>query len=671
MIRLFVTIGCFLFCLSQSIAQTKTLTPELLWSLGRVQLQDVSPDDSLALYSVTYHDITTNQSSTDLYTVRVDGGSRGIPNRLTDTPEKETFARYRPDGNKIGYLKNGQFWEMDVDGKNSRKVTDLEMEGFRYSPDGSKVLFVQEVDYSAEPNPLYQDLPLANAQVFDHLLYRHWKSWEDEKYRNIFVVSYKNGAFTDAPVNITPEAFDAPFSGIEGVNWSPDEKYIIYDCKKLSGTEATLSTNSDIFLYYVPSGSTINLTEGMKGYDREPRFSPSGRFVSWSSMAKPAYEADRNRVFLYDFRTKRKWDMTASIDRTTRKPRWATNEEKMYFIGGDQGTYQLFEVNFNKKGRLRKMTGGFFDYKDYIVRKGIIVASRMSMKAPTELFRVSIDAAKANQITFTNKELLKEVKLGRFKKRQVQTTDSLRMLSWVIYPPDFDDTKSYPTLLYCQGGPQSAVSQYWSYRWNFQLMAAQGYIVIAPNRRGLPTFGQQWNDDIAGDWGGQPMQDLLTAIDDFKQESYVDSARIGAVGASYGGYSVYWLAGNHQKRFKSFISHCGVYNLESWYGTTDELFFANQDLQGPYWNDPQSETYGSDSPHLFVKNWDTPILVIHSEKDFRVPIGEGMQAFQAAQLQDIPSRFLYFPEEGHHISNPQNGIFWQRVFFDWLDQTLK
>ncbi|MCB0704234.1 MAG: S9 family peptidase [Saprospiraceae bacterium] len=653
---------------------SNVLTPELLWSLGRVSLMDVSPDQKTVLYGVTYYDIEGNSGNTDLYTVQVDGSTGKKPNRLTNTPKSEYNAVFRPDGKKIGYLKGGHLWEMDVNGSNQNKVSDQEMNGFQYSPDGKKILFIRDVDYSGGPNPLLEGLPKADVRIIDDLMYRHWDHWEDASFSNIFYATYSDGKILGDALNIQNEPFDSPlmpFGGMEQISWSPDSKYIAYTCKKLSGVEYAKSTDSNIYLYELESGKTTNLSNGMKGYDMEPVFSKDGRYLAWNSMRTPGYEADRNRIFIYDFQSKESWEMTSGLDESTNSPRWSSDGRQVYFTAGRLGTYQIYLVDFDREGKMRQTSAGNFDYGNIFVLDDFIIATRMSMSQPTEIVRITKDAARATPLTYTNDEALANIEMGKIRKRVIQTTDGKPMHVWVIYPPGFDETKSYPALLYCQGGPQSAVSQFWSYRWNFQMMAANGYVVVAPNRRGLPSFGEEWNAEISGDWGGQAMQDLLTAIDTLSTEPYIDESRLGAVGASFGGYSIYWLAGNHDKRFKTFISHSGVYNLESWYGETEEVFFANHDMGGAYWEKDQPETYKLDSPHLYARNWDTPILVIHGQKDFRIPVTEGMQAFQAAKLQGIPSRFLYFPDEGHWVLKPQNGILWQRVFFDWLGRSLK
>ena len=666
-----------LFIVALLAAQTTApgrLTPEKLWEIGRVSLFDISPDGKTAVYGVTNINLEANRGNTDLYAISTDGSSAGTPKRLTDFDGSESDAQYRPDGRKIGFLHKGNLWEMNPDGTGAAKVSDLEMGGFRYSPDGRRLLFLQEVKYDRSTQDMHPDLQKANGRVFDGLMYRHWNQWEDGKYSNIFVVDYTDGKITGTPMNIVGEPFDTPLKpsgGMEQIAWSPGGQTIAYTCKKLRGTEAAVSTNSDIYLYDLATKKTTNLSEGMEGYDMNPAFSPDGRYLAWESMAKPGYESDRHRIFVHDFRTKKTWEATAGLDQNAIHPQWSADGSRIYFESQVQGTVQLFYLDPSGRGRPVQVSNGQFNYGPFVLGKNSLIAVRCSMAEPHELFALPLDPGRDMQLTYTNKNTLRDVKMGKVEKRMVKTTDGKDMLTWVIFPPDFDSRRQYPTLLYCQGGPQSTVSQFWSYRWNFQMMAANDYIVVAPNRRGLPSFGQDWNDQIAGDWGGQAMNDLLSAIDDVAKEPWADENKLGAVGASFGGYSVFWLAGNHNKRFKALISHCGLFNLESWYGTTEELFFANHDLEGPYWQTPLPATWKNHSPHRFVQHWDTPLLVIHGGKDFRVPESEGMQAFQAAQLRGIPSRFLYFPEEGHHVSSPQNSILWQREFFAWLDKWLK
>lgn len=668
----FLTILC-LCMVTLIMAQENRLTPEALWSFGRVSLYDVSPDEQHVLYGVTYYDIAENKGSRDLYLIKKDGQDKGVAKQLTKTPESEGGAQFRPDGKKIGYLKGGYLWEMNPDGSEQKQVSTFKMNGFKYSPAGDNVLYIQDVKYNKTTQEMYPDLPKADARIIDDLMYRHWDHWEDESFSNVFVAPYQEGKMSDAGTNIIAEPFDtplSPFGGMEQINWSSDGKQIAYVSKKLKGKEYATSTNSDIYLYDLTTKKTTNLTADNKGYDLDPVFSPDGKYLAWTSMEKDGYESDRYRIMIVGLQRRGQKEITQGWDFNAHSPQWSKDGASMFFTSETQGTQQLFQINMSD-GKINQITIGTHNIYGFVPTKNSVVATRASMSMPHEVVNIPLASGKIRQLTFVNKDQLAKTKMGKVESRIVKTTDGKDMLVWVIYPPDFDENKKYPALLYCQGGPQSQVSQFWSYRWNFQMMAANDYIVVAPNRRGLPGFGTEWNEQISGDWGGQAQSDLLAAIDEVKKEPYVNEDKLGAVGASYGGYSVYWLAGNHNKRFKSFVSHCGLFNLESWYGTTEESFFANQDIGGAYWEKDAPKSYEEFSPHKYVGNWDTPILVIHGEKDFRVPVGEGMQAFNAAQMQDIPSRFLYFPDENHWVLTPQNGILWQRVFFDWLARDLK
>jgi dipeptidyl aminopeptidase/acylaminoacyl peptidase len=471
------------------------------------------------------------------------------------------------------------------------------------------------------------------------------------------------------------ERFDSPlkpFGGAEQIAWSSDGRQIAYSCKKKSGTEYAVSTNSDVYLYDLTTAETTNLTEGMMGYDLEPSFSPDGRHMAWLSMERDGYEADRNRLFVLDLQSRQSRQLTQGFDQDVSGATWAPDSRTIYFTSDVQGTVQLYEMDV-ASSTVRQITEGVHNYGGFgITGSGSdlsLVASRMSMSAPTDIYRVDPDDGAATQLTSANHDILGDLELGEVRERWTTTTDGKQLHSWVIYPPNFDPTQQYPALLYCKGGPQGPLSQSFSYRWNFQIMAANGYVVVAPNRRGSSSFGQEWEEQISGDWGGQAMADLLSAIDDVAREPYVDQNRLGAVGASFGGYAVFWLAGNHNGRFNTFISHDGVFNFESMYGSTEEMFFVNFDFGGPYWEN--SNSYRLFSPHLFVNNWDTPIMIVQGGQDFRVPESESMQAFTAAQLKGVQSRLLYFPEENHWVLSTQNGILWQREFFGWLERYLK
>ena len=651
--------------------ESDILTPEILWSLGRVGGIQLSPNSKYVTYTITYYNIENNKSSNDIYSIRVNGGNAV---KLTDTPEKESNVIWRPNGKKIGYItsKSGdkQIWEMYPDGTDNKQISNISggISNFKYSPTENKIIYIKSIKLDRDIHDLFPDLPLSNARLETDLMYRHWDEWHDYSYDHVFIADYKNGKIGDGKDIIEGEKFD--IDGLNQMTFSPDGKFIAYSCKKLKGKDFALSTNSDIYLFDIKNRITTNLTEGMMGYDKNPMFSPDGKSITWNSMERDGYEADRNRIFVMNLKTGSKVELSVGLDRNCNSPQWSKDGKTIYFSSPEKGTYQLYSIDVATKS-LRQITSGQHNYYSFISSKNHIIASKASMSAPHELYKIDINTGEDIALTSINKEILNNIQMGDVKERLVKTTDGKDMLVWMIYPPNFDSNKKYPALLYCQGGPQGTVSQFWSIRWNFQLMAANGYVIVAPNRRGLPSFGQEWNEQISGDWGGQAMIDLLSAIDDIKNEPYIDENRLGAVGASFGGYSVYWLAGNHNKRFKAFIAHAGLFNLESWYNTTEEMFFANWDLKGSFWEVNRSDTWETDSPHEYITNWNTPILVIHGGKDFRVPESEGMQAFQAAQLQNISSQFLYFPDENHWVLNPQNGILWQRVFFQWLDQWLK
>lgn len=651
------------------------LSPELLWKLGRIGGMALSPDGKKVLYSLTKYNLKQNKGNTDLYSVLLDGSQT---KQLTSIAGAEFNGIWRPDGKKIAYLsaKNGntQIWEMDPDGMFKKAISSKSMDinGFLYSPRQDYILFFQEVKIDKNPQEIYPDLPQSNARIIDDMMYRHWDSWYEYTVSHLFIAPYSNGEMGEAIDIMEGDPFDAPvkpYGGVEQICWSPDGKKLLYTCKKLKGKEYALSTNTDIFEYDLESKKTVNLSEGMPGYDMDPVYSPDGSQVVWKSMKTPGYESDKDRIMIYDFSSGKTNDYSAAFDQSSGNFQWGKEGKELFFISGTKATYQVYSLDL-ASGTISQITNGDHDYTNLIVKDDVIVGTKMSMSMPTEIFSIDKTSGKETQITFTNKPVLDNITLGRVEKRWIKTTDGKDMLTWVMLPPGFDPGKKYPALLYCQGGPQSAVSQFFSYRWNLQLMAANDYIIVAPNRRGLPTFGQEWNDQIAGDYGGQNMKDYLSAIDAVSTEPYVDKEHLGAIGASYGGYSVFWLAGHHEKRFRAFISHCGMYNLESQYAATEEFFFVNHDLGGPYWQTPKPISYNY-SPHLSVAKWDTPILIITGGKDFRIPYTESFQAFNVAQLMGVPSKLLFFPEETHFVLKPQNSVLWQREFFAWLDKWLK
>jgi len=661
------------------------LTSETLWKLQRISDPQLSPDGKSCLYSIRHFNLAENKGNTDIWCA--ENKNFMVKKPIAIGKGDESTARWYAGATKILYLsdstESNQLWIMNADGSNKSQVTNIDggINDYGISASENMLWFTRDVKLDKTLNEIYPDLPKATGKVYDDLMMRHWNQWADGTYSHVFVVPFQNGSLNGSPIDIMEgERFDCPmkpFGGGEQISWSPDGKTLAYTCKKLSGKDYAVSTNSDIFLYDNASRKTTNLTEGLPGYDTNPAFSPDGKQLIWLSMATATYEADRNRIFLYDFVTKASKELTKGFKYSVEKAGWNLDGKKIYFLSGINATDQLFSYDLNQKANIpiRQITNDIGDHTDFTLavdgKIPVIVTSMMSISSPAELYLINEKTGATQNFSNVNLNVLKNVSLSLVQKRMIKATDGKDILTWVIYPPDFDSTKKYPTLLYCQGGPQSTVSQFFSFRWNFQLMAANGYIIVAPNRRGLPSFGEEWNREISGDWGGQAMKDLLSAIDSISKEKYVNRDKLGAVGASFGGYSVYWLAGNHNKRFKTFIAHCGVFNLESMYGTTEELWFPDFDLGGPYWKTPQPESYKKFSPHHFVKNWDTPILIIHNEKDFRVPLGQGMEAFTAARVQNVPARFFYFPDEGHWVNKPQNSVLWQRVFFDWLDKYLK
>lgn len=652
-------------------AQNQLLSPELLWKIGRVGLDAVSPDGKTAVYGVVKYDMSSNKGTRALYLVNVQSGET----RLLTDPEKSSFdAEFHPDGKKIGFLRDGKLHEISIEGPGEAvKVSDLEINGFHYAPNGKHVLFAQDVKLDKNLQEENPDLPKSSGRASDGLFYRHWKSWHDYAYSNVFFVDYSNGKFSSEPVNIQGnERFDSPLTpdgGMEQISWSPDSRWIVYTCRKLNGTAEAKSTNSDLYAYEIASGKTLNFTADLPGYDRDPVWSPDGRYLLWTSLERAGYEADRPRLMMLDIQTQQRQELSSGWTYEMNSPVWSADSKTVYFLSSENFTYQVYQITLADK-KIRRITDGVHDYTTLKGTGTDLVTTRTSMTSPPEVYAVNVRTAAARRLSFATEEVWGKLALPKVERRTVKTFDGKDMNVWLVLPPNFDPAKKYPALVYAQGGPQSALSQFFSFRWNFTLMASQGYVVVAPCRRGMPGSGQAWNDAITGKWG-DAMKDYLSATDAAAKEPFVDAGRMGAIGASFGGYAVYWLAGNHNQRFKAFISHCGLFNLESFYGTTEEVWFPNYDFEGAYWQRPVPKMYQNDSPHRYVQNWDTPILVIHNELDFRVPFGEGMQAFQAAQLRGIPSRFLSFPDEGHWMSKPQNSLLWQREFYSWLDKWLK
>lgn len=657
---------------------------DALEALGRVSEPRVSPDGKRVLFGVSYESVPQNKSNRDLYVMNIDG--TGVT-RITKTAQSENSAVWIDNGTRIAFVyaekgSSPQLWVMNADGTERHAATNIEggIEGFLFSPDQSKVVLIRTVKYNRTAADIYPDLPKATGRVIDDLMYKHWDTWVTE-IPHPFIGAFDGQTITDLKDIMEGEPYEAPmrpFGGVESFAWSPDSKILVYTSRKKTGMEYALSTNSDLYAYNLTTGTTTNLTEGMMGYDTNPAFSPDGRYMAWLSMERDGYEADKNRLFIRDNATGQKTDLTSDWDYTIEEFAWNPNGKNIWFIAYHQGVAPIFNMEIATH-KVTTVAEGLYDYTSLApVDNKTIVTMRHSMLRPNEIYRIGPKTKKGVKedvaLTDINGDIFAQLTMPTIEAKKVPTTDGKEMLTWVIYPPKFDASHKYPAILYCQGGPQSAVSQFWSYRWNFALMASNGYIMIAPNRRGVPGFGTEWEEQISKDYPGQNMRDYLSAVDYMKaNEPAIDPARIGATGASYGGFSVYWLAGNHDKRFAALLAHAGIFNTEAQYLETEEMWFANWDMGGAFWDKDNAiaqRTFAT-SPHRFVDRWDTPIMISHGEKDYRILASQGMAAFNAAKMRGIPAEMVIFPDENHWILKPQNALMWQRLFFRWFDRWLK
>jgi dipeptidyl aminopeptidase/acylaminoacyl peptidase len=640
------------------------MTPEILWKFGRLGSFSLSPDGLQVVYDVTDYDLQTEARRTNIFKISSAGSD---PVQLT--ADGGSSPRWFDDGRSLAYVKEGNLMAMNADGSEKRAVEGLkDFESFSISPAGNKIWFTRKVKLDQTANEKH-DLPKARVRIIDDLMYRHWNYWNDYSCSHIFVASFNGKTISGEKDIMEGQKYESPLAPYfdEGeISWSPDGKYIAYTSKRLTGREYARSTNSDIFLHEISTGNEINISEGNNGYDRYPVFSPDGSKIAYQSMARDGYESDLDRLLVYDIKKGTRSWISQGWDFDVENISWADNSI-LYFTCAYLGTAQVFKTSISGKG-VEKVTKGIHDLGPLNLKSGVLISGIMSMSMASEVSKVDMATGEIKQISFINKAIYESVKMGKTEERYITTRDNKDLQMWIIYPPDFDPSRKYPALLFCKGGPQGPLGQSWSYRWNYQLMAAKGYIVIAPNRRGCSGFGQAWKEQISGDYGGANIRDYLDATDAMSKEPFVDPERLGAVGASYGGSSVFYLAGMHGGRFKAFISHCGVFNLTSWYGSTEELWYPDKDIEGPYWNMPKSYQF---SPHLMADNWDTPILIITGANDFRIPYTQSMEAFQAAQLHNIPSRLLFFEDEGHWVLKPQNAIIWQREYFEWLETYLQ
>ncbi len=668
--------------LTEEEIEAGVLTPEVMWKLGRVGSSEVSPDGGKVVYTVTRYNMAENKGITCLYLTDLE--KLGTV-QLTEGSAADSDPSWDADGGAIYFLSDRsgdtQLWKFTVEAgrdglSDPVRVTDVKdgIEGYKVAPYTGNLVYIKRVKVDGKnSSDKYPDLDKSQAKIYDGLTVRHWDRWEDGSHLHIFVSKMGEGMVTEGTDIMDGEAWDAPMApyfDMDEIAWNNQGTQVAYTCKKLQGTQYALSTDSDIYVYDTESNTTRNLTQGMPGYDKYPRFSPDDQHLAFTSMRRAGNESDKERLMVIHLADGNMEELVPAFDYSAQNVRWDDNTS-LFFISPMEGTNRLCRVSLDDK-EVAVTLYGEFDVNRFTWNGGTMVAEIVSLSAPAELFRVDPYGGQTSQFTTVNAGILNHIKMGQTYRRMVRTTDNKQMLVRVVTPPDFDERKKYPVLLFCEGGPQSTVSQFWSYRWNFQLMAAQGYVVVAPNRRGCPSFGQEWLDQISGDYSGQNIRDYLSAIDDVLREPWADASRVGCVGASYGGYSVFFLAGCHQKRFKAFIAHCGMFNLESMYGATEELWFPNNDLGGPYWSDDATARRSyANSPHRFVKNWDTPMLIITGANDFRIPYTESLQAFTAAQLRGIPSRLVFFENEAHQVFKPQNSLAWNREFFSWLDQWVK
>lgn len=647
----------------------QVMTPEILWTLNKFSVTAVEPSHAGIIYSVGKVDLNTEKTNRQNFYLNFE---KNQILKMDLLGKKSIFqwdknGVYASEGDKIYISKdNGLSW--------AEFYTIGDADNIVISPDGKKVAFSKAVQVeNLLGKDKYADLPKTTAQIYTDLNHRHWDAWNEGKYNHVFVASISDDV-SKAKDLLDGQKFDTPqkpSGGSEDFIWSSDSSQLLYVCKKKSGKEYATSTNTDIYTFDLASGKTENITEGMMGYDVNPKFSPDGKSLLWQSMARDGFEADKNDVVVMDWVSKKKTNLTKNWDESVvGDVAWSNDSKMIYFTTAKRGTKQFFALN-PKDAKVNQISDGAFDVNEIVAfQNDFAFVTRTDINHNADLFKLNLKDGTMLQITQVNKENYANLTPSKSELKMVKTTDGKEMGVWFHYPPNFDPNKKYPTLLYCQGGPQSALTQYFSTRWNFALMAANGYIVVAPNRRGMPGWGTKWNEDISKDWGGQPMRDYLAAADFAKTLPFVDGSRMGAVGASYGGYSVFMLAGIHENRFKTFIAHDGLFDMKSWYGTTEELWFANWDLGGNYWQNPQPKAYTDYNPSNFVEKWNTPIMVIQGGIDFRVPYEQGQEAFQAAKLKGLKTKFLYFPNENHWVLHPQNGLVWQREFFEWLKETL-
>ena len=646
------------------------MTPEVMHNMGKVSDPQISPDSKEILFGISFTDIAQNKSNRELFIMNLDGSNK---RQITSTAKSESNAKWINGGREILFLESGELWKMERDGNNRVQIAEYGngISEFTVSPTGDKILFISNVKSIDKPVDIWSDLDKATGRMIDALMYRHWDHFVEE-IPHPFVADFDGNSISNILDILEGEPYECPtlpFGGIEQLSWSPNGTQLLYSCRKLTGRDYAYSTNTDIYLFDLTTKTHKNLTEGMMGYDTDPLFSPDGNFFVWISMERAGFEADKQRLFIMNIETGEKKDLTANYKYNAGSPTWNQDATGIYFNSCVNALTGIYLVNI-ADAVITKIAEDQVDFGQVTLAGDKLIAIYKSMSMPNEIALVDKATGQFKNISKENDHLLSQITMGKVEERWIKTVDNKEMHMWVVYPPGFDPAKKYPVLLFCTGGPQGTLSQNWSYRWNFQLMASSGYIVVLPNRRGTSAFGQEWTDQISGDYIGLNMQDYMSAVKELKKESY--AGKIGAAGASYGGYSIFYLAGIHNGMFDAFISHAGIFNQEHMYMTTEELFFPHWDNGGAPWdNNPIANRHYSNSPHKLVKKWDTPILITHGELDYRVPVEQGMAAFNAAQALGVPSEMLLFPDENHWVLKPQNCIQWNRVYFRWLDKWLK
>lgn len=656
----------------KKVEEIREFTQMDLLNCIRINAPQVSPDGNWVIFQQSIPIFEENRMNSEIMAVSINGTK--ITN-ISNHPKSDHSAVFSPDGKKLAFISNRngsqQIYIMDFPNGKPRKVTNIPTgtANLLWSPDGQYLLWTSDVKIDQTPSEKYPALKKAKVRMYSELPVRHWDEWNDEYYQHIFIMPAKGGEIIDIMEGERYESPMKPWGGREQIAFSPDASEIAYTSKKVQ--DYALSTNSDIYIYNIKTKETKNITDGMPGYDMDPIYSPDGKWIAFRSQERAGFESDRIRLMLYDRQSGKITELTKNLDQWVEEAIWAPDSKSLYITITDSGTYQIYNIDIN--GKYVKITNGSYNFG-----RGIAISPdgkeliycKQSMKMPVELYKLNLKTNQEIALTAANTDNFKKFKDVKIEERWFTAIDGKKIHSWIIYPPDFDKNKKYPMLTFCQGGPQNMVSQVFHYRWNFYTMASHGYIVVAPNRRGLPGFGQEWNDAISRDWGGKAMQDILAVTDAMGNEPYIDKQRLGAIGASAGGYAVFWLAGNHNKRFKAFVAHTGVFNLVSMYGSTEELWFTNWENGGPYWEPQYAEYYKKHSPHEYAKNWDTPILISTGELDYRVPYTQSLEAFTVAQLKKIPSKFIIFPTQGHLILSLQEAVLWYNEFFEFLDKYL-